>query len=315
MPDRELQYGPREDLLRLEEIVEICAQFARWGVERVRLTGGEPTLRRGIVDLVGALSQLTTSTGAPLSVVMTTNGDRLGELARPLRDAGLSGVTVSLDSLRPDRLRAITRRGDVDRVLRGIEAARAAGFERIKINTVAIRGCNDDELAEIAIFAWERGIVPRFIEIMPMAGGELYVPGEMMSSGEVRDTVAAELGADLVRDDVVRDGRGRPVAGMGPARYWRLVGGAHHGACFGTIGAMTENFCATCNRLRLSATGQLHGCLARDETGDLRAAVRSSDPALLEAVVRQVLGAKREGHGFELDGGGGPAKAMIAIGG
>ena len=307
MPDRELDYGPRHDLLALEEVVQVVAAFARRGVRRVRLTGGEPTLRRGIVELVGELARLEGPEGR-LEVVMTTNGHHLAELAQPLFDAGLHGVTVSIDSLRDDRFARITRRGRLAPVVAGIEAARAVGFASVKINTVAVRGFNDDELAELAVFAWQRDVVPRFIELMPMAGGELFVPGELMPAAEIRDRVAASLGAALV--DRVTDRRA-----VGPARYVAVAGGPWAGRVLGTIGAMTENFCSGCNRLRISATGQLHGCLAHDDSGDLRGALRSRGPAGLGAIVDEVLGTKRDGHGFHLDGTGGPQKAMISIGG
>lgn len=309
MPAEPPPYGPRADVLALEEVARLVEMFARWGVERVRLTGGEPTIRQGLVELVAELASITTPSGDPLEVVMTTNGETLAELASPLRRAGLAGLTVSLDSLDPQRFRSITRRGDLERVLAGLDAAREAGFARIGINTVAIAGFNDDELGNIAGFAWERGFVPRFIEIMPMAGGELFVPGELMSGAQVRAAVGDACGGTIVADE------GEGVRGSGPARYWRIERGARHGHRFGTISAMTENFCSSCNRLRISATGQLHGCLARDDTGDLRAALRSREPGRLEAVVRHVLGTKRDTHGFNLDGTGGPTKAMISIGG
>jgi cyclic pyranopterin phosphate synthase len=309
MPPEPPPYGPRHDVLSLEEIVRLVAAFARWGVQRVRLTGGEPTIRRGLVELVQQLTAIRSANGELLEVVMTTNGETLAELARPLRDAGLAGLTVSLDSLDPQRFAAITRRGDLSAVLAGLEAARDAGFARIGLNTVAIAGFNHDELHAIAGFAWDRGIVPRFIEIMPMAGGELFVPGELMSAAAVRAAIADACGGTAIADD------GAGVRGSGPATYWRIESGPRHGARFGTIAAMTENFCSSCNRLRVSATGQLHGCLARDETGDLRAALRANAPGRLEAVVRHVLGTKRDGHGFDLDGTGGPTKAMISIGG
>jgi cyclic pyranopterin phosphate synthase len=193
-------------------------------------------------------------------------------------------------------------------VLAGIEAARNAGFASVKINTVAVRGFNDDELGELATWAWARDVVPRFIELMPMAGGELFVPGELMPAAEIRDRVAASLGAPLV--DRVIDRRA-----VGPARYVAVAGGPWAGRVLGTIGAMTENFCGGCNRLRISATGQLHGCLAHDDAGDLRGALRSRGPDGMAEIVDAVLGTKREGHGFHLDGSGGPQKAMISIGG
>lgn len=312
MPERSLQYGPRRDVLSLEEVVHLCEAFARWGVKRVRLTGGEPTLRRGLLELVSSLSRLPTDRGDRLKVVMTTNGEHLAELARPLREAGLAGLTVSLDSLDADRFVQITRRGHLDRVLAGIEAALDAGFVGIKTNTVAVAGFNDDELGDIARWAWERGVVPRFIELMPMAAGELFVPGQLMDAKTVRERIEQALHVQLQPDP------GEAVAGLGPASYFR-VGRSREprylGCTIGTIGAMTENFCDTCNRLRVSATGQLHGCLARDDTGDLRAALRSNRPGAIEQVVASVLGSKRDGHAFSIDGTGGPNKAMITIGG
>ena len=179
MPEEGIEHRRREELLSLEEVVTMCAAFARWGVERVRLTGGEPTVRKGLIELVAALRQIPTAKGT-LEVVMTTNGERLEGLAEPLARAGLSGLTVSIDSMRPDRFREITRRGDLARVLAGIERARAAGLGTIKLNTVALRGFNDDELGEITEYAWTRDMVPRFIELMPMAGGRLFVPGEVV---------------------------------------------------------------------------------------------------------------------------------------
>jgi cyclic pyranopterin phosphate synthase len=310
MPDQRMEYGARADLLSLEEIVELCGVFARWGVRRVRLTGGEPTLRKGLVELVAAVSRLPTDeAGRSLQVVMTTNGERLTEFAQPLREAGLAGLTVSLDSLDPARFATITRRGSLAAVHAGIDAASAAFGSQLKLNTVALAGFNDDELTGLATFAWAHDAVPRFIELMPMSGGDLFAPGDLIAAADIRARIEAELGAALCADD------GGPARGAGPATYWRVTQGPWAGRRLGTIAAMTENFCASCNRLRLSATGQLHACLARDDTGDLRAAVRSGDPSALDRVVRTALGTKRDTHGFNMDGTGGPTKAMVSIGG
>ncbi len=309
MPEEGVPHGERDEVLTLEEIVRLCRAFAAWGVERVRLTGGEPTVRRGLCELVGELKSLTTASGEPLRVTLTTNGELLEGLAAPLRAAGLDGLTVSLDSLDPERFRRITRRGDLARVLAGVEAARAVGLAPLKINTVAVRGFNDDELGVIATYAWSRGITPRFIELMPMASGRLFVPGELMPAAAIRAAVAVEVGAEVVADE------GEGVRGLGPATYWRVASGPWSGHRLGVIAAMTENFCGACNRLRVSATGQLHACLARDEAGDLRAALRADDPRALEVAVRAVVGAKEDGHRFALDGSGGPDKAMVSIGG
>jgi cyclic pyranopterin phosphate synthase len=309
MPPDGIEHRPQAEVLTFEEIERLVRVFVGWGVRRVRLTGGEPTVRRDIEWLVGRLARIRAPDGAPIAVCMTTNGERLPELARALVEAGLSGLTVSLDSLDGARFTRITRRGRLHRVLAGIEAARAAGVGSLKINTVAVRGFNDDELAELARFAWERDACPRFIETMPMAEGVLYVPGELMPAAEIRAAIARGLGTRLVED------AGDGVRGYGPASYWRVAAGPHAGRRMGTIGAMTENFCGECNRLRISATGRVHACLARDDAGDLRAALRSAAPDRLEEVVRGVLENKRDGHAFALDGTGGPRQAMIGIGG
>jgi cyclic pyranopterin phosphate synthase len=310
MPESGIDHVSRSEVLSLEEIVRMVEAFASWGVERVRLTGGEPTLRRNLPWLVESLARLRTGEGRPVEVVMTTNGERLHELAAPLREAGLHGLTISLDSLQPERYATITRRGRLDRCLAGIAAARSAGFTRLKLNTVAVQGFNDDELADLCRFAWSNDATPRFIELMPMAGGRLFVPGELMPAAQIRGRIAEGIGAALVADD------GEGVRGHGPASYFRVVDGPHAGRRIGTIAALTENFCASCNRLRVSATGQLHACLARDDAGDLRAALRAPDaPERLERALRHALANKRDGHAFELDGRGGPDKAMISIGG
>lgn len=313
MPPEGIDHVSRSEVLSLEEVVRVVERFVAWGVERVRLTGGEPTLRRDLSWLVAELAAIELppgpdrAPGATLEVVMTSNGERLDQLAAPLRAAGLSALTVSLDSLERERFATITRRDRLDRVIAGIDAARRAGLP-LKLNTVAVRGFNDDELGAICRFAWARGATPRFIELMPMAAGRLYVPGELMPAAAIRERLAAELGASVELED-------RPAGPVGPAVYARLRGGLHDGRRFGTIAAMTENFCDSCNRLRVSATGQLHACLARDDAGDLRGALRSGDLDRLEQVVRLALGHKRDAHGFELDGRGGPDKAMISIGG
>ncbi len=311
MPEAGIEHRPRAELLTLEEVGLLVRAFARWGVERVRLTGGEPTVRQGLVDLVADLSDipLAADPSRRVEVVMTTNGARLDELAAPLKAAGLAGLTVSVDSLRADRFAEITRRGQLSAVLAGLEAASAAGFTAIKLNTVAVRGFNDDELGALALWAWERGHVPRFIEVMPMSGGRLFIPGELLPAAEIRARIAEAVGAPLLADG------GEGVRGLGPATYWRVAAGPHIGRRVGVIAAMTENFCASCNRLRISATGRLHNCLARDDTGDLRSALRPHDPGALASRVRAVLGHKQPGHEFDSEGRGGPEKAMISIGG
>jgi cyclic pyranopterin phosphate synthase len=301
MPEDGVDHVQRNDILSFEEICALVACFTGLGVTRVRLTGGEPTVRRDLVELVRMLRTIP----GLRDIALSTNGHLLPELARPLREAGVDRLNISLDTLDPARFTSITRRGDLARVLEGIEAARAAGFTRIKLNTVAVKGFNDGEVGALCDYAWSRGLVPRFIEQMPMAGGQLYVPGALLSAAEIRALVErAHPGRRLVPD-------GEPRGG-GPARYWRLEGSED---VVGIISAMTEHFCDTCNRVRLSASGALHTCLAYDDAIDLRAALRAGGPDAVVATIRQAVQGKRDGHVFELVGIGGPRKAMIQIGG
>lgn len=312
-PASGLIFGDRAAVLSFDEIELLAQAFAARGVQRIRLTGGEPTLRQDLPHLIRRLKRVHRVDGTPLSVVMTTNGDRLVDLAKPLQRAGLDALTVSIDSLDKERFAQITRGGRVHKVIAGIEAAREAGFSKIKLNTVAIEGFNGDEIGAMAEFAWKRGVIPRFIELMPMAAGELFVPGALMPATAVRERIRRHSGAHAVEE--LQASGSADIRGLGPASYWRVRGGAFAGHRFGTIAAMTENFCASCNRLRVSATGQLHACLANDDAGDLRAALRSGEFARVEAVITAALRGKRDTHLFQLDGTGGPKKAMISIGG
>jgi cyclic pyranopterin phosphate synthase len=300
MPEEGVQLVPRADVLTFEELERLLGVFARLGVRRVRLTGGEPTVRKDMVDLVGRLA------GVPgiEELAMTTNGHLLPDLAAPLRAAGLSEVNVSIDTLDRDRFRALTRRGDLDRVVAGIDAALAAGLE-VKLNAVALRGVNEDELAELCRFGWAKGATPRFIEHMPMSGGEIYSQARHLGAAEIRERIGSALGAEVAADPA---DRARP---RGPARYFRVAGQR-----FGIISAMSEHFCSTCNRVRLTATGDLHACLAFDDATPLRELLRggASDEDLSVAIQSAVDG-KREGHEFQIGGGGAPRKHMVAIGG
>jgi cyclic pyranopterin phosphate synthase len=309
MPEQGVALAAREEVLSFEEIERIVACFARVGVRRVRLTGGEPTVRKELVELVRRLARIP---GID-ELMLTTNGHVLAELARPLREAGLGRINVSLDSLRPDRFRSITRRGDLARDVAGIDAARAAGFRALKINVVALKGFNDDEVADLCRFAWQRGAVPRFIEVMPMAGGDLYLPGSLLPAAEIR---ARLLEAHPEGSVLVPLAGAGTLPGAGPARYWRLdLPAGEVAGEVGIVSAMTEHFCDTCNRVRLSATGQLHTCLARDEAYDLKRALREQGEDAVLGTVRAALAVKKEGHEFQLSGCGGPRKYMVSIGG
>jgi len=300
----------REEVLSFEEITALVRVFVGLGVRRLRLTGGEPTVRRDLPTLVRMLRAID----GLREIALSTNGHLLAELAAPLRAAGVDRVNVSLDSLHPAKFQRITRGGDLPRVLAGLEAARVARFRSIKLNTVAIKGFNDDEVAAICRFAWERDLVPRFIEEMPMAAGRTYLPGACLSATEIRACVA-EIDP---RAGIVEEAGGE-ARGAGPARYFRLAEttGAPPATArrFGIISPMTEHFCATCNRLRLSTTGAVHACLGYDDAVDLRAPLRTGDLDGVRAAIRRALAGKRDGHTFQLIGLGGPRKAMVQIGG
>jgi GTP 3',8-cyclase len=311
MPEAGVDLLPRDDVLSFEEIERVVRLFTRLGVRRVRLTGGEPTVRKDVVQVVERLARVP----GIAEVVMTTNGHRLLELAAPFRRAGLYSLNVSVDTLDVDKFRAITRRGDLARVLAGIEAARAEGFP-VKINAVALKGFNDQEVGALCDWAWERRLLPRFIEWMPMSDGALFAPGSVLTAAEIRSLVEAHTGAHLAPDEP-------PPGVTGPARYWRVPGTDHK---VGIISALSEHFCDTCNRVRLTAVGQLHTCLAHDDATNLRAILRSGQSGqsgttdaevddLLEGAIRDAVGIKRRGHEFTREGCGAPRKHMVSIGG
>nr|HEX4314238.1 GTP 3',8-cyclase MoaA [Kofleriaceae bacterium] len=298
----EVEFQPRAALMSFEEIERVVAVFARFGVRKVRLTGGEPTVRRGIVDLVARLVRVP----GIAQVVMTSNGHLLDELAAPLAAAGLAAINISLDTLDAARFTELTGRGDLARVQAGVAAARAAGLA-VKLNTVALRGVNDGELAALCRYAWMHGAVPRFIEHMPMSDGRLFEAAAELPARAIREALTAAFGplAPARRD-------ASTTGDAGPARYW-TTGDGHE---VGIISAMTEHFCDDCNRLRLTSTGELHACLGHDDAINLRDVVRAggSDGDVVRAIAGAVSG-KRVGHAFALDGTGAPRKHMIRMGG
>ena len=303
MPADGLPWLPRDQTLSFEEIAQVVrAATELHGVTHVKLTGGEPTVRRDLPTLVSMLRGLP----GVRDLSMTTNGFSLAELSRPLRDAGLDRVTVSLDSLDAARFKAITRTGRLDRVLAGIEAALSAGFDAVKLNCVVVRGTNDDELADFAALTLRRAVTVRFIEYMPMgdsavlAGGNPFAVAEeetgpaggcgaqdrgtgvFVSEREMRERIESAHGP-LVR--VERD----VEPGVGPAVPWRLDRPDAAGRV-GFISAMSKPFCSTCNRLRLTATGVLRSCLFEGGEVDLRTILRDGGTRrdLAEAMTRCV---------------------------
>lgn len=300
VPDGGVPAVRQSKLLRFEEIARVVGLFAEMGVRRVRLTGGEPTIRKNLCSLVEQICEID----GIEEVAMTTNAHLLGSMAAPLAKAGLSSVNVSLDTLDPGPFAQLTVRGDIAKVIAGIEAAVAAGL-RVSTNAVAIKGINDKQLLQLCEFAWQRGVNPRFIEAMPMSEGDAFSADDLLTALEIRESIESSLQVPLTPVGLEK--------GRGPAQYWKVGESENR---FGIISAMSENFCSTCNRVRIAATGHLHTCLAHDDTVDLRALVRSgaADSEIKSAIVT-ALSLKRDGHVFQQSGSGGPRKHMISIGG
>lgn len=300
LPEEGLAWMPRDHLLTYEEIVRIVRVMAGMGVRRVRLTGGEPTVRRDLGDLVEGLAAIP----GIEDLALTTNGDRFAPMAAELARRGLRRVNISIDSLRADRFARITRGGRLRPVLDAIEAARAARLFPLKLNVVVIGGENDDEVVDFARWALPHAdhTVLRFIEYMPFESRRhRTVPAE-----ELRRRLA-ELGPVVP----LAERPDAPRLGGGPARYWRVGP-----LTVGFIAPLTEHFCATCNRLRLGADGRMRTCLAHEDNPSLRDLLRGgiSDAALAEVLQRIVL-AKPAGHAAETDGGRLFAGTMTRIGG
>jgi cyclic pyranopterin phosphate synthase len=283
MPEAGAPMSPRPEVLTVEETIRVVAVFRRLGVETVRLTGGEPLARRGVLDIVRGIRGLGVE-----DIALSTNATMLSDHARALRDAGVRRVNISLDTLRPERLRVVSRRGDLARILAGIDAGAEVGFEERKLNTVVMRGFNDDELAALVEHAWARGYTPRFIELMPVGeGARLIAEGRLVPTEEIKarvqhlvDTEAAAI---------------RPQ-GRGPARYLPARDGVRR---IGFISAMSHNFCDGCNRVRLSAKGELRPCLASPRGVSLRDRMRAGETDdVIAAAVRAALDGKEATHHF-----------------
>ena len=293
--------SPAEDeddghLLSRAELSRVFRLFAGVGVRRIRLTGGEPTLRRDLVEIV----QDAASTPGIEDVALTTNGHRLAALAEPLAAAGLGSMNVSLDTLDPDRLAGVSGRGArLDRILSGIDAC-VGRFRSFKTNAVVLRGVNEDEVPELVRYAWARGAIPRFIEQMPFGGGE-PVP-----LAEVRRRLE-EAGFTLRPD---------PHRGWGPAQHLRARAAHGREGLVGLIGAMTENFCDGCNRARVAADGGFQACLGGEDRAPLRDLMRAgADDAVLVEAIRGALGRKAPRHHMDEAGAGLVLLAMRGIGG
>ncbi len=288
----EMTFLPRSELLALEEIALIAERFVARGVTKIRLTGGEPLVRRDALDLVRRLGR---SVGHGLNeLTLTTNGTRLATHAAALADAGVRRINVSLDSRDPEVFRHITRHGDVAQVLDGIAAARAAGLT-VKINMVAMKGLNEAEIPAMLDWTSAQGMDLTLIETMPLGAIDEDRADRFVPLTRVLDDLSAQF--DLTRD--AHDSGG-------PARYWR-VGGT--GARLGLISPLTGNFCDSCNRVRLTTEGKLFTCLGHDDQVDLKAAIRSGGLAAVDDAIDAALAAKPARHSFDVTPGTAPAVA------
>ncbi len=296
MPVEGMVWQPRSEILRFEEIerlARLCVE--RFGVTGIRLTGGEPTLRARLPVLIEKLAALD------IDLSMTTNGVTMESVAHDLRSSGLDRVNISIDSLRPKRFVGLTQRDDLHRVLAGIDAAVDAGFEPVKLNVVAMAGVNEDELVDFVEFAVERGVVVRFIEFMPLDAADAWSQAKVLTSKEILQTISAVHPLEPLE---------RTSA---PATRFRLLDGSGE---IGIVASVSESFCDSCDRVRVTADGQFRNCLFATGETDLRALLRdgSSDDVIARAMSGSVA-AKWAGHGINEVNFIRPRRSMSQIGG
>lgn len=280
----DMKFLPRNEILSLEEIYRVAAAFSALGVKKIRLTGGEPLVRRDVLTLVQRLGRLP-----GLELVLTTNGSQLAHMAQGLKDAGLRRINISLDSLDPHRFRELTRTGDLHQVLVGIQAAKAAGFQRIKLNAVILKGRNDDEILPLVQFARAEKLDLTFIEEMPLGAISEHGRQEChMPSDAIRAVIAARHGLIPSLHD-----------SGGPARYYEF---ADSPSRIGFISPHSHNFCGDCNRVRVTVEGRLLLCLGNEHSVDLRELLRDgSDDAQLQQAIIKAMDLKPERHHFNLE--------------
>jgi cyclic pyranopterin phosphate synthase len=281
-----MTFLPKADLLTLEELDRLCSAFVAKGVRKLRLTGGEPLVRRGIMTLFHSLSRHL-DTSALDELTLTTNGSQLAKYAAELASYGVKRVNVSLDTLDPDKFRAITRWGDLNQVIAGIDAAQAAGL-KTKINAVALKGVNEEELADLVAWSHGRGMDITIIEVMPLGD----VGDERLTQYLPLSLVRARLAERFTMEDI-------DYMTGGPARYVRVK---ETGGRLGFITPMTHNFCESCNRVRITCTGTLYMCLGQEDAADLRTPLRASESNdLLNAAIDDAIARKPKGHDFVID--------------
>ena len=298
----EMQFVPKPQVLTLEELEQVARAFVELGVSKIRLTGGEPLIRTNVMSLVKRLGELD----GLEQLVLTTNGSQLQRLAGELRDCGVRRINVRLDSLNPRRFRHLTRYGNLDQVVAGIDAAVAAGFERVKLNAVILKGRNEDEVLDLVEFARARELDIAFIEEMPL--GRIVEHDRELSfcsSAELRDIIGARHALTF---------QGDPSGHEGPARYYGM---ADSPSRVGFISPHSENFCHLCNRVRVTAEGRLLLCLGNEHSADLRAVLRSDDYSLdlLKRAIVEAIARKPERHHFNHDAEPQIVRFMNATGG
>ena len=282
----QMQFLPKRDLLTLEELDRLCTAFIDRGTRKLRITGGEPLVRRDIMSLFRALARHRVS-GALRELTLTTNGSQLARFAGELVDCGVERVNVSLDTLDAAKFGVITRWGQFDKVVEGLDVARTSGLA-VKINVVALKGVNEDELADMVAWSHARGMDITFIEVMPLGedGGDRS--DQFLSLTEVRDRLAERFTLQPLA-----------ISTGGPARYARVT---ETGGRVGFITPLTHNFCESCNRVRVTCTGTLYMCLGQNDAADLRAAIRSPDgDHALDIAITEAIARKPKGHDFLAD--------------
>ena len=299
MPEEGIEFQSHSEILTYEEMLRVVRLCVRNGIRKVRLTGGEPLVRKGIIPFIEKLCEIEHLK----EIVLTTNGVLLKEYARDLRKCGLRCINVSMDTLRPERYRRITRRGSLKQVWQGIEEAEAAGLNPIKINVVAMRGVNDDEVLDFARLTYRKPYHVRFIELMPIGEANARVKEDFVSSDEVLRQIRSLGTVRLVHSGPLE----------GPASMYALEGAKGR---IGVIAALSHHFCETCNRLRLTADGHLRGCLFSDRETDLKTPLREGkeDDYLLN-LIRDAILMKPKDHGLELNKLRKCARLMNGIGG
>jgi cyclic pyranopterin phosphate synthase len=303
MPEEGLKWLDKAEVLSFEEIERVSRVLVeRFGINSLRLTGGEPTVRAHLPRLIAQLAALRLEDGTKPNIALTTNGATLRNIAGELRAAGLDRINVSLDSLRADRFLAMTRRDELDNVLAGIAEASKAGFDIVKVNTVVERGANDDEILDMARFGRDNGVQVRFIEFMPLDASNIWERNKVVTQDEIVSVISAEFPLEIV-----------PARGAAPADRWRYLDGK---GTVGVIPSVSKPFCADCDRVRLTSDGQFRTCLFATDEFDLRSLLRNggTDDEIADLIIHAV-GTKWAGHQINQVNFIRPNRSMSQIGG